>query len=228
MNAFSIALVDFDGTLVTTHFAVAECLRQTLSEAREEVPLDNEIFAVIARGVPLADAFQLLSPGLTSKQIEECVRRYRILYPQIDIVRSILYEGVQSSLRRLRNMGICTVVLSNKGRAAVEASLARFGLAESVRYVLADEPGEPTKPDPDVFYRRVVGLFGARPGSDYIMVGDTEADLCFARDVGIMSCWASYGYGDRDGCRALAPDYEIAAFPGLIQIVSLARGLDLR
>jgi phosphoglycolate phosphatase len=63
---------------------------------------------------------------------------------------------------------------------------------------------------------------------DYIMVGDTEADLCFARDVGIMSCWASYGYGDRDGCRALAPDYEIAAFPGLIQIVSLARGLDLR
>jgi phosphoglycolate phosphatase len=228
MNAFSIALVDFDGTLVTTHFAVAECLRQTLSEAREEVPLDNEIFAVIARGVPLADAFQLLSPGLTSKQLEECVRRYRVLYPQIDIARSVLYEGVQSSLSLLQTMGICIVVLSNKGRAAVEASLARFRLAESVHYVLADEPGEPMKPDPDVFYRRVVGLFGARPGSDYIMVGDTEADLRFARDVGIRSCWASYGYGDRDGCRALAPDYEIATFPGLIEIVLLARGLDLR
>jgi phosphoglycolate phosphatase len=228
MNAISIALVDFDGTLVATHLAVAECMRRTLGERREGVPLDNEISAVIARGVSLAEAFQLLSPRLTSNQIEECVSRYRLLYPQIDIARSVPYEGVQSSLCRLRSMGICTVVLSNKGRAAVEASLARFGLAESVRYVLADEPGEPTKPDPDVFYRRVVGIFGARPGSDYIMVGDTEADLRFARAVGIRSCWASYGYGDRDGCRALAPDYEIATFPGLIEIVLLARGLDLR
>jgi hypothetical protein len=55
----------------------------------------------------------------------------------------------------------------------------------------------------------------------------TGVGLRFARAVGIRSCWASYGYGDRDGCRALAPDYEIAAFPGLIEIVSLARGLDL-
>jgi len=60
------------------------------------------------------------------------------------------------------------------------------------------------------------------------MVGDTEADLHFARDVGIRSCWASYGYGDHDGCRALAPDYEIATFPGLLEIVLLARGLGSR
>jgi phosphoglycolate phosphatase len=120
-------------------------------------------------------------------------------------------------------MGICIVVLSNKGRVAVDASLARFGLANSVRYVLADEPGQPTKPDPDVFYRRVVGLFGTHLSSEYIMVGDTEADLRFARAVGIRSCWASYGYGDREGCQALAPDYEIAAFPDLIEIALLAR-----
>ncbi len=37
-----------------------------------------------------------------------------------------------------------------------------------------------------------------------------EADLCFAHAVGIRSCWASYGYGDCDTCRALARDFEIA------------------
>jgi phosphoglycolate phosphatase len=55
------------------------------------------------------------------------------------------------------------------------------------------------------------------------MVGDTEADLRFARAVGIRSCWASYGYGDGDACRALAPDYEIAAFPELIEIALCGR-----
>jgi phosphoglycolate phosphatase len=227
MNGFSIALVDFDGTLAASHLAVAECLRRTLGERCEEMPRDDDISAVIARGVPLAQAFRLLSPGLAADQIEGCVRRYRVLYPEIDIVRSALYDDVQPSLRRLRTMGICIVVLSNKGRAAIEASLARFGLAESVGYVLADEPGEPTKPDPEVFYRRVAGIFGARPGSDYMMVGDTEADLRFARVVGIRSCWASYGYGNREGCRALAPDYEIASFPGLVEIARLARGIDI-
>jgi phosphoglycolate phosphatase len=227
MEALSIALVDFDGTLAATHLAVAECLRRTLGECGAEVPRGSDVSAIIARGFPLAEAFRLLSPGLAPDQVEACVRRYRVLYPDIDMVRSVLYDGVQSSLRRLQAMGICIVVLSNKGRAAVEASLARFGLAESVGYVLADEPGEPVKPDPNVFYRRVAGIFGARPGSDYIMVGDTEADLRFARVVGIRSCWASYGYGDREGCRALAPDYEIASFPGLIEVVRLARGIGI-
>jgi HAD superfamily hydrolase (TIGR01509 family) len=187
--------------------------------------------AVIARGPSLADAFHQLSPGLTPDQVEQCVIRYRVLYPEIDIARSVLYDGVQSTLQRLHDAGICIVVLSNKGRAAVEAAVARFGLTDSVRYVLADEPGQPTKPDPDVFYRRVVGLFGARPSSNYLVVGDTEADLRFARAVGIRSCWATYGYGDRDACRGacsrlrncriprayrdcpLRPDVKVAAQP---------------
>jgi phosphoglycolate phosphatase len=223
MNAFSIALIDFDGTLVATHFAVAECIRRTLRERGLDVPLDSDISAVIARGPSLADAFHQLSPGLTPDQVEQCVIRYRVLYPEIDIARSVLYDGVQSTLQRLHDAGICIVVLSNKGRAAVEAAVARFGLTDSVRYVLADEPGQPTKPDPDVFYRRVVGLFGARPSSNYLVVGDTEADLRFARAVGIRSCWATYGYGDRDACRALAPDCEIAAFPELIEIALCGR-----
>jgi LysR substrate binding domain len=49
------------------------------------------------------------------------------------------------------------------------------------------------------------------PRSDYIVVGDTEADLEFLRRVGISSCWARYGYGNPVACRALAPDYEILA-----------------
>jgi phosphoglycolate phosphatase len=121
---------------------------------------------VIARGPALADAFHQLSPGLTADQIAECVTRYRALYPEIDVAHSVLYDGVQLTLHWLHDAGISVVVLSNKGRAAVEASVPRCGLTENVRYVLADEPGQPTKPDPDVFNQRVVRVFGARSKSD--------------------------------------------------------------
>jgi phosphoglycolate phosphatase len=220
MRAFNVALVDFDGTLVDTRGAVAECMRSVLREHSWRKRPETAISQVIASGAPLLEALQRLMPDLESGQVQDCVRRYRIRYPEFDTAQSVLYDGVQSTVRYLATSGIEVVVMSNKGRAAVEATLVRFGLADSVAHVLADYPGEPTKPDPEVFHRRVVGIFGTKPRSDYIVVGDTEADLEFSRRVGIKSCWATYGYGNPVACRALAPDYEIRAFSELIKIAS--------
>jgi phosphoglycolate phosphatase len=219
MTAFSIALIDFDGTLVATHPAVAACVRATLGEGGHVMPSDPEISAVIAQGLPLPETFRVLAPALAADDVEGCVTRYRIHYPALDAARSVLYETVQPSLGRLAAMGVSLVVLSNKGRVAVDAALTRFGLAPHISHVLAAEPDQPTKPDPEVFHRRIAPLFGARPAADYIMVGDTEADLRFARIVGVTSCWVSYGYGDAQACRSLAPDYEIATFSELIDLM---------
>jgi phosphoglycolate phosphatase len=163
MGAFNVALVDFDGTLVNTRGAVVECIRSVLKEHSSRERPEMDISQVIARGATLLEALQRLMPDLESgQQVQECVKRYRVRYPAFDAAQSVLYDGVQSTVRCLATSGIEVVVMSNKGRAAVEASLARFGLADSFAHVLADDPGEPTKPDPEVFHRRVVGIFGVR------------------------------------------------------------------
>lgn len=218
MTAFRIALLDYDGTLAITRPAVADCLRRTLLERGEAAPAASRLSAVIASGVPLAEAFEALSPHLNSGQVEHCVKRYREHYPQADHSMTVLYEGVQDAIRGIHDLGVAIVVLSNKGRVAVESALQRFKLQDMVSHVLAADPGMPTKPHPDVFHRRVAPLFGDREASDFLMIGDTAADIRFAQAVGIASCWASYGYGDRDGCRALAPDYEISRFSEAIEI----------
>jgi len=118
----------------------------------------------------------------------------------------------------MADTGIEIILLSNKGRAAVTASLEHFGLATMVAYVLAEEPGLPSKPDQDVFSHRIIPLLGDRAAADFIMVGDTAADVRFAQAVDIGSCWASYD-GDPDACRALGPTFEIATFADLAAIV---------
>jgi phosphoglycolate phosphatase len=220
MPSFTIALIDFDGTLVATRPAIVECARQTLIAEGFPVPPTEEVSAVIASGVSLAEACALLLPGLLVEQIEACVRRYRTLYPAIDLAHSRPYDGVRATLRRLVELGVAIALLSNKGRAAVEAALTRYGWAESVGHILADEAGLPTKPDPAVFSRRIEPIFGERPRSAYLMIGDTAADLQFARAVGIRSCWANYGYGDPLACRSLRPDHEIAGFAELVAIAA--------
>jgi phosphoglycolate phosphatase len=206
--------------MVATQPTIRECLHRALGELGRTIPADEALSAVLASGLTLPDTFLALSPGLTPGQVETCVRTYRHHYPSLDAERSVLFDSVPPSLARLRQLGIALIVLTNKGYEAAFSTLDRLGLADSIDHILAAKQDEPTKPHPDVFHRRVVPLLGRHAPADYLMIGDTEIDLRFARNVGLRSCWASYGYGDRARCRALAPDYEIVSFAGLVDIAT--------
>ena len=41
------------------------------------------------------------------------------------------------------------------------------------------------------------------------MVGDTEADLLFAKQCGFQSIWARYGYGHLERCQQLKPTHTL-------------------
>ena len=218
---FKIALLDFDGTIAATRPAVIACARLTLEACGHGVPADAVITGVVARGLPLVEAFAALTGSLAADEIDRCVSFYRAHYPAIDREQSVLFDGVAETLAALARQGTAVAILSNKGRPAIDAALAHFGLAEAIPLVIGEEPDGPNKPDPAVFHRRVVPLFGARPAEDYIMVGDTTTDLLFARAAGIRSCWARYGYGDEEACRTHGPDFAIERFSELVEI---ARG----
>ena len=53
-----------------------------------------------------------------------------------------------------------------------------------------------------------------------LVVGDTEVDIVFGKRTGIVSCWASYGYGAPEHCRMLKPDYELSSISRLREIVT--------
>lgn len=211
---FRVYLLDFDGTLAATRPAGIAGLTRTLAEHGIEIPVAR-MEAVIGTGVPLEVTLATLAPHLTGTDIAGCVTRYRALYPEIDRELTALYEGAGEMIADLRRAGREIVVLSNKSRAALEDTLARFGMREAASAVLAADPGLPVKPDPAVFHQRVRPLFPGLAPSDFLMVGDTTADIAFAQAAGIASCWVSYGYGDADQCLALKPDFVVHALPDL-------------
>jgi phosphoglycolate phosphatase len=214
-------LLDFDGTLVATHAAVVECVRRTSDELGHG-PVERErVSKAIARGLPLPETFATVIQGLTPHQIAHCVDVYRELYGEMDVEHSELFAGVRTTVSAIQQAGLRLAVLSNKGSVAIARALRRFGLASFVDCVLAADPGLPTKPNPALFDRRVVPAFPTTPRSGFLMVGDTSADILFAKTIGIRNCWARYGYGDPIACRELVPDYEIGCFAELLSILTL-------
>ena len=42
------------------------------------------------------------------------------------------------------------------------------------------------------------------------MLGDTETDIRFARNIGVPAFWARYGFGNAETCEALKPERTLA------------------
>ncbi|QLP97961.1 MAG: HAD family hydrolase [Rhodoblastus sp.] len=69
----------------------------------------------------------------------------------------------------------------------------------------------PVKPDPRAVMHRIDPIFGQGRRDDALMVGDTGADMAFARAIGVASCWVSYGYGRPEDLRRLQPTLTAAS-----------------
>jgi phosphoglycolate phosphatase len=215
---FKVILLDFDGTLAATQGAVVACARRVLNEMKRPPQSDEALQRVIAQGKPLETTFAALDPGLSETEIAKATVHYRRAYAEIGLMLAKLFPDVRETLQALRGHGHLLAVLSNKGRSAIEHQLAAADLAPIIDLIFAAEPGMPNKPDPATFDVRVGPAFPGIARTDFLMVGDTATDILFAKNTGIASCWAVYGYGDPTACRALQPDFEIDDFAALMAI----------
>jgi phosphoglycolate phosphatase len=173
---------------------------------------ENAIAATVERGIGLDETFRLLVPAATAADpalVSRLVTTYRDLYGPIAEQHTTLFPGWTETLEALAFAGVHTVIVSNKGIKAVNTALARFGIDRFVTLVIGDTEGVPKKPDPAPFERLVFPAFQHVARSRALVVGDTDADILFAQNIGGHSCWARYGYGSEATCTALGPHYTI-------------------
>ncbi|MBS1101484.1 HAD family hydrolase [Gluconobacter sp. Dm-62] len=216
MTRFPILLLDYDGTLAETQPAILRSLKEAFGAVGVTAPPTDVLRQELTRGGTLQTLFQAIVPESDEQDAAAFVRQYRASYPAADDEETVLFDGVVETLAALKEQGKILAILSNKHAPTVCASIARFGLTSFFTGVVASEPNFPHKPDPRVMDERIVPLFPKQPRSAFLMVGDTVADLQFARNAGIASCWASYGHGSSSQCVALDPAIRIDSFGELL------------
>ncbi|HEX4409756.1 MAG TPA: HAD family hydrolase [Xanthobacteraceae bacterium] len=222
MGAFKAVAFDYDGTLFDTRPAIVHSIQRTFENAGRPVPPLEDIVRTIASGAALPDTFLILDRVLRQQPatLQDRIKTYRAIYLAEGMPLLNPFAGVHNVLRQLRDDCIKCIVISNKGIAAIERSLAIADLTSFIDMVLADAPGMPRKPDPRLLTDHVLPKFAGLRNQDILMVGDTEADIHFAKATGMACCWAAYGFGDAERCRALKPEYEIAGIEELPAIIA--------
>lgn len=229
----SLVIFDFDGTLCDTHESMSHSIKRTFDKlSPTQGPSQSEVHKYISSGTGLSETFQaltsLLGIDFDTAREAEWIATYRQIYASEGQRLIKPYPGAEELLQHISQRNIPVGIVTNKGVAAVMTALKNSGLAKYIRpeLVVGDStPGATRKPDTSSYdnilvpaLKEVLGV-PALDTSKVLEVGDTVADILFARNIGAKSCWCRFGYGDIKACEELAPDFTVASLGEVIPII---------
>jgi phosphoglycolate phosphatase len=147
--------------------------------------------------------------------MEDCLKIYLDYYSAHAADLTRLYPGVRGTLEKLAGKQLA--VLSNKLQRLTEQVLETLGIAHFFSARRGGGAGLALKPSPEPL-TAIIRELGAESRRT-LMVGDKPADISTGRGAGARVAAVTYGYGDLESLRAAAPDFLLARFDQLVDIV---------
>ena len=180
-----IVIFDLDGTLIdsakTAHAAVSHCARE------HGLPPVSEADVRAAIGIPNPDFYYRLYPDYPREQVAAFGHQVEKREDQVtrEIGAALAFPGVPALLDSLKRDGFSLYIASTGDEMHVHGALEATGLG---KYFDGIHCGEADKAG------MLQRILSARPSQSAVMVGDTAIDANAARENGIPSIGAGYGY----------------------------------
>ncbi len=211
---FTTVLCDLDGTLVDSSQDIAAAFQHGLGVVTPGQPPTSHSIAQHI-GKPLAQMTIDLGYRLSPSQLGNFLAAYRHYFNAHGVQNSQLYPGVTATLLTLSSQTFGIVTTKHPDHAT--AVLRHLQLAHFFSHIQGATPGLQLKPAPDTVLAALHAL--QCPPAQTLMVGDTAADILAGKAAGLKTCAVTYGFGDPQELIAAKPDYCIASFGELLEIV---------
>lgn len=210
-------IFDFDFTLADSSAGVVECINYALTRLGYARVSKERSSATI--GLSLPDTFAVL----TGERDPALAARFTYLFvdhaDQIMTPRTYLFEVVQRTMDRLREMGLVLGIVSTKYRYRIEEILGREGLLDRFDVIVGGKDVAEHKPDPSGLALAMDRLDVSR--GETVYVGDHVVDAETAARAGVTFVAVLTGTCDE----AAFDGYPVLAFLEHVgETVDLLRG----
>jgi phosphoglycolate phosphatase len=207
---YRLLIFDWDGTIIDSASAIAQCIRQAAADLGLRVPSEEQAKHVI--GLGLHDALRGSVPDLRPEHMPEFVERYRQHFRAREDEMG-LFAGMRELIERLSNLrtlGIAT----GKSRRGLDRALDATGLRPYFRASRCADETHP-KPHPAMLHELMAELDVAADNA--LMIGDTSHDLEMARAAGVDALAVTYGAHSAAGLLHCGPRGCVASVTELEQ-----------
>lgn len=208
MKKCKAIIFDLDGTLLDTLQDLAEATnaaltmngfpRRSIDEVRRFV--GNGVANLIVRAMPggsETDTVEMIRDDNTRALHAKVLKDFKTYYNEHCEDHTSPYDGVIDMLRRVKNNGIKTAVVSNKSDFAVQKLCKdTFGDLIDVARGENEAAGISKKPAPDMVYAalRELGI----EAKDAVYIGDSDVDILTAKAAGMPCISACWGFRSRE------------------------------
>lgn len=192
MSKSCAVIFDLDGTLLDTWDDLSNAINHMLAKYGYKQRDKMEIRRFLGNGA--RDLVERSLPADVDKNVlESFLEEYKMYYNEHSQILTKPYDGVIDALKRLRQKGIMTAVVSNKPDMTVKG-LCELYFDGLVDFSVGDRPDIKRKPAADPIYFAMERL-----GCDKaVYVGDSEVDVLAARNAGLPCVSVTWGFRDRD------------------------------
>lgn len=200
-----LIIIGYDGTIADTSPGILYCMNTTATAMGYPPVHHDALYGVI--GVSLEQGFVHLY-GMKDDEIEYAMNNYSKLYSIKGEEMFLIYDGVEESLRSLRQSGCKLAVVTQKNRKFINNMLGVYKtIGELFDEVCAtDVEIEREKSDMLSLVCEKLDV----PVADSIFIGDSYVDALAAQEVGMDFAAALYGWGFRS--REDAEQYPCRVF----------------
>ncbi len=215
MIAYDVFLFDLDGTLTDSSVGITKSVIYALKKYGIEEEDQKKLCAFI--GPPLTESFQKFY-GFSKEQSIEAVEFYREYYRETGIFENKVYEGIEETLRQLKEKGKRLMVATSKPEPFARQIIRHFGLDSYFEYVAGMEldGGRGTKAEVIAYAMRSCRITDRKKT---VMVGDREHDVLGARKEGLDCIGVLYGFGSREELEKAGADWIIEKPEELCELV---------
>ena len=184
---------DLDGTLLDTSRDIRFVLNNSLAKFGLPPVSSGALRAMLGDG-----AYNLVSRAVPASRrdlVQAVYEDYVPAYASHDNSRTVLYQGEDGALKRLKAAGVKLAVLSNKPQDATLAC-CRDKLGEYGFDMVVGQGRFPLKPDPSALYYMMDSLGVGK--DECLFTGDGETDINTARNAGIQCVSVLWGFRSRE------------------------------
>ncbi len=194
MRRYKTILFDLDGTIVDSKPGILKCIRRALdlyNIAYKEKDLHKMV------GPPFRVSMrQFLGIG-DGELVEKLIYEYRYEYEKTGWRECSVYDGVEEMFKRLIGEGFILAVATSKPIKFSKIMLDDLGLSGYFKFIggASSDGARDTKSD---VINLVLNALEVEDKSSVVMVGDRLYDIEGAKQSGVDSIGALWGYGDRE------------------------------
>ena len=194
---YQLVVFDMDGTILNTMDDLVATTNYALRVCGMPQKTRQEVQACVGYGLEVL-LNKAVPEGTSKEEHQKMIDAYHTYYREhyADFTRP--YEGIVQTIRRLREEGVKTAVVSNKSDYGVQLLARKYfcGLFDTARGM---KEGMNCKPAPDAVLDvlRTLNV----PAEHAVYVGDSDVDIFTANNAGMDCLSVTWGFRSESSLR---------------------------